>query len=135
FGVTVAGARMVGRIHGKIARQRVMEFGPLRTPSAMQKNQRRARTRDLHVRLYLVVPNVDDAFLCSGHGLLCPFSISAAYSEPGAGWSSRRRACEELAMRLGSERATRAIYFAARSIVGCAAPGRAAAGFLCLSRS
>src|SRR5437879_1878070 len=76
FGVALAGARMVGGVHGEIARQRVVERGPLRAPSAVQKNQRRPRARDLYARLYLVVPNADGTFLCSGHGFLRPLPNS-----------------------------------------------------------
>src|ERR1700688_1860028 len=82
LGVALAGARMVGRVDGKIARQRVMKLGPLRAPSAVQKNQRWPRARDFYVRLYLVIPNVDGAFLCSGHGLYASVTEFSADIRP-----------------------------------------------------
>src|SRR5271163_2554424 len=90
LGVAFAGARMVGGIHGEVARQRVMELGPPRAPSAVQKNQRRPRARDLYARLYLVIPDVDGAFLNSGHGSAL-FWNSPGVLAPGAGCTSRRR--------------------------------------------
>src|SRR5215469_9434662 len=76
LGLARAGSGMAGGVNSKVPGERIMKRGPLRTPSAVQKNQRRPRARDGHVRLYLVVPNADGAFLYSGHDCLRPLADS-----------------------------------------------------------
>src|SRR3984893_10975758 len=75
LGVAFAGAWMVGCVDCEVARQGVVKLAPLRTPSAVQKDQRGPGTLDFHARLYFVIPYVDGAFLNSGHGSITLFWI------------------------------------------------------------
>src|SRR5262249_53963447 len=67
LGVAFAGAGMLGSIDGEIARQFVEEITPLQSGRPVEKGQCGARPCALDPRLYLVVPNVNDAFLNCGH--------------------------------------------------------------------